>query len=196
MVYLTLGTVASTSTTARAAGLLCGTVRDALTRAGVQGAEVKVYETSGVYAGYSAATDAVGHFCIPAIPAGLYDLQIRVDNYQSRVLYNVQVTDLGADVDTEIQTAVAGLAAPSPNPATRHVRFAIQLRQGGDARLQVFDAAGRFVQGWESAAAPAGALTIDWDLRDRTGRDVPAGCYVIQFHIGPQVQTRTLVVVR
>lgn len=180
---------------ARAAGLLCGTVRDAATHAGVGGAEVAVYSQGGVYTGHSGATDATGRFCISAIPPGVYDVQVRVDHYVSRILRGVQVTDFGADVDADVDVALAGLAPPSPNPAVDRVHFVIKLRQSSAARLQVFDAAGRFVRGWDCASSPAGILSIDWDLRDATGASVATGFYAIQLHLDGQTMTRTFVVV-
>ncbi len=64
-----------------------------------------------------------------------------------------------------------------PNPARVDLRFALTLGEETDARLDVFDLAGRLVATPFAGRLAAGSRTVDWDLARADGGRVPAGIY-------------------
>ncbi len=64
-----------------------------------------------------------------------------------------------------------------PNPARGDMHFALTLGEETDARLDVFDLAGRLVATPFAGRLAAGSRTVDWDLARADGGRVPAGIY-------------------
>lgn len=178
------------------AGSLCGTVRNQLTSAGVAHAGIFLRTPAGAYTGINGATDVAGAFCIANVPAGTYDIEVRVDNYQVGYLRGVVVTTSSTDV--ELPAALDGLrfASPMPNPARTATQFSWTLGSAGWARLSIFDARGRLVRAWASAALSAGEHSQAWNLTDATGRPVDAGVYFVHLDTPMGGRVRALVRVR
>jgi hypothetical protein len=181
------------SSVASHAGTLCGTVRDGSTAGFVAGAGIFVFTTDGAFTGFEGVSDENGAFCIEAIPAGTYDLQVRRDHYRTTHVRGVEVTDI-VSVDIPVPPIGAILLSPRPNPARAHVQFRFRLDGPGRVRLEVFDARGRRIKGWESQAALAGERSLDWDLRIADGRRAPAGRYIVRLSF--PVDSRRAVVTR
>lgn len=178
---------------AGAAGTLCGIVRDGQTLVGVPRAGLFLRTPAGVYTGLNSATDASGHFCFSAIPAATYDIEVRVDDYRTAYLRNVVVVDAVSGVEIGLEPAPAGLAPPTPNPATARVEFSFHLNQPGQVRLLVCDVRGRLVTGWQTTEASAGDRRIAWDFRDREGRSVAPGRYFVKLETDGYSVTRSLI---
>ena len=178
------------------AGSLCGTVRDQQTNAGIAHAGVFLRTPAGVYTGIYGATDVAGAFCIASVPAGTYDVEVRVDNYQVGYLRGVVVTTSSTEV--ELPATLSGLrfAAPMPNPARTTTQFTWTLGSAGWARLSIFDVRGRMVRGWSSASLPAGEHSQAWNLTDAAGRPVDAGVYFVHLDTPMGGRVRALVRVR
>lgn len=178
------------------AGSLCGTVRDQQTNGPIARAGIFLRTPAGAYTGINGATDVAGAFCITGIPAGTYDVEVRVDNYQVGYLRGVVITTSSTDV--ELPATVGGLrfAAPSPNPARDATRFSWSLGAAGWARLSVIDVRGRLVRGWASASLPAGEHSQYWNLTDASGRPVDAGVYFVHLDTPMGRRVRALVRVR
>jgi flagellar hook assembly protein FlgD len=84
--------------------------------------------------------------------------------------------------------------APNPfNPATT-IRF--RLGEAGEARLTVFDPAGRLVAELFSGPASAGDHTTAWNGLDRSGREVGSGVYFYRLEAGRASWTRSMVLLR
>lgn len=85
--------------------------------------------------------------------------------------------------------------AASPNPARLSSRFNVQLSApvSEAISLTIYDSAGRAVQVL-GGRPEGGAATFDWDLRDRTGRRVPAGLYFARARVGANYEDRSLIV--
>lgn len=176
------------------AGTLCGVVRDAATQLPVARAGVFVRATAGAYTGLHAATAVDGSFCMSDVPAGTYDLEIRVDNYLIGFERNVVVTDAVTGVDVTVPPPALRLSPPSPNPIRGSATLAFTIRDPGPVRLLILDARGRLVQGWESDLPP-GSHEVAWDLRSLHGAPVPPGVYFARLSAGNRVRTHTLTVV-
>lgn len=178
------------------AGTLCGTVRDAVTLAPVARAGVFVRLTDWTWTGLFAASDVDGTWCIDGVPAGVYHLDVRVDDYRIGLLRNVVVTDAASGVDIAVQLPPVAIDAPWPNPARGRVSFRLRLGASGAASVSVHDVAGRRVRTWADGNAAAGERTLEWDFHDAQGREVPAGRYYLRLEAGGTVVTRPFVRVR
>lgn len=179
--------------TAAQSGSLCGTVRDAQTSLAVAKAGVFVYQ-AGTYTGMYAASDGQGAFCIDPIAAGTYDLQVKVNDYETTWTNGVVVADSGSAVDILTNTATL-LLAPWPNPASSQVRFRLRARDDAEVRLDVFDVRGRLIQGWRGRGGPRD-LEISWGLTDPAGATIPSGTYFVRLRAGRTVMARKLVLTR
>lgn len=175
-------------------GTLCGTIRDAQTQAPVPRAGVFLRTPVGGYTGYHAATGNDGAFCLAGIPAGTYDLEVRVDAYRVAYQRNVVINDSVSGVDLLVPPPLLHLAPPSPNPARGAVRLGFELKEPGPVRLLVFDAQGRLVRGWESDL-PAGEHAVAWDLRTADGAHVAAGFYLVRLYAATGRREQRLVVI-
>ena len=89
------------------------------------------------------------------------------------------------------------LSAARPNPASTRVRLALELADGGDTRVDVWDVAGRRVRTLTAGTLTAGAHALAWDLADEHGTPVRAGVYLIRAtQRGAALGTARVVVVR
>ena len=73
--------------------------------------------------------------------------------------------------------AVLALAPPTPNPASGTLHFTFSLSRAGEARLELFGAAGRRVRTLAAGRFASGEHTTPWDGRDEAGRAVAPGIY-------------------
>ena len=181
---------------AAAAGTLCGTVRNSATQAPVSFAGIFLRTPAGAYTGIHGATDVTGQFCISNVPAGTYDIEVRVDDYRVGYLRGVQVTST-TDVSITAGPGALALAAPIPNPARD--RALIRWRQPANAdraTLTILDAAGRALRGWTGAGLPAGEHSISWDLKDAGGRALAPGTYFIRLEVRGESRLVSIVRIR
>jgi hypothetical protein len=96
----------------------------------------------------------------------------------------------------DVRVSAAALAPPRPDPARESVTLAFTLARPGETRLEVFDLAGRRVRRLLGGTMAAGAHETGWDLRDETGRVVPAGVYLARLTAPGAGGVRRFVVLR
>jgi predicted lipoprotein with Yx(FWY)xxD motif len=92
------------------------------------------------------------------------------------LLSPLQTTDVGDGAQ-----AVLSLAMASSNPARSQIRLRYALARAGEARLTVYNVAGRMVRVLESGLKPAGEYTAQWDGRDEFGRAAGSGMYLVRL---------------
>ena len=68
-----------------------------------------------------------------------------------------------------------------PSPATERSALRFSLNESQRLRLSIYDIQGRRVIELAEGEFPAGAREINWDLRDESGRQVPAGLYLARL---------------
>jgi len=175
------------------AGTLCGTVIDRSSSAPVAHAGIFLRLPTGTYTGLNGATDDSGHFCIDPVPAGTYDLEVRVDDEQVGYVRGVVVTATTTDVSIGASEPALRFASPVPNPARSGTQFEWTLSSPASVHLFVFDARGRLVRGWFSAALAAGHHTFTWNLRDASNRQSEPGLYFVRLEALGESLVRTLV---
>ena len=176
---------------AHASGTVCGTVRDAITANPIVRAGIFVRQTTGQYTGYNGATDATGHYCIGGIPAGTYDLEVRLDDHQVAYRRGVVVNSAVTGVDVDARFLKSTLSPPWPNPARRGVSFHLRIRDAGPIELVAVDVNGRVMKGWTGLAGAGEDRTLSWDFLDATGRIVPAGRYFVRLSAGDLTLARS-----
>lgn len=86
--------------------------------------------------------------------------------------------------------------APWPNPARTLARCATVLPHPATVEVDAFSVDGRRVRRLAGGRRPAGREEIAWDLRDDSGRRVPAGVYLIRARLGDIVRSGRVTVVR
>ena len=175
---------------AYAAGILCGTVRNAVTGNPIVGAGIFLRQTTGQYTGFNGATDATGHYCINGIPAGTYDLEVRLDDFQVTYRRGVVVNGGPTSVDVDARFMTSTLSPPWPNPGRASVSFRMRIRDTGSIDLTVVDVNGRLIKGWTGLAGAGEERTVRWDFRDAAGRRVPAGRYFVRLSAGDRSISR------
>jgi len=181
---------------AYAAGILCGTVRDAVTGNPIVAAGIFLRQTTGQYTGFNGATDGTGHYCINGIPAGTYDLEVRLDDYQVAYRRGVVVSDVSTSVDFDARFMTSSLSPPWPNPSRASVSFRMRIRDSGSIDLKIVDVRGRLMKGWTGLAGAGEERTVTWDFRDTAGRRVPAGHYFVKLSAGDRSISRAFARIR
>jgi len=100
-----------------------------------------------------------------------------------------------------LATEVAGstgleLLPPRPNPSRGGASFAFMLPRAGEARLDIYDAAGAQVARLASGSLSAGFHQVRWDGRRGTGQPARPGLYWVLLEAGGEKRTQKVVVVR
>jgi Ca-activated chloride channel homolog len=82
---------------------------------------------------------------------------------------------------------------PNPFNGSTVLRFSMA---GGELELAVYDALGQKLKVLASGQRPAGRYSVVWDGRDRQGRRVGSGRYLVRLEAGGQSLSRTVSLVK
>jgi len=99
--------------------------------------------------------------------------------------------DLAGDVP--LATRLIGAA---PNPCNPQAVIAFELAEPGPCDLAIHDVSGRRVRHLLARDLPAGRHEATFDGRDRSGRALPSGVYLIRLRAGEVRELRKLTLVR
>jgi hypothetical protein len=83
---------------------------------------------------------------------------------------------------------------PNPIVGTGHIAFTLPGSE--QARIEVFDAAGRLRSSIRNTPWGAGTHALDWNALDGGGRPLPSGVYALRLTAGQANESRRVVVVR
>lgn len=83
---------------------------------------------------------------------------------------------------------------PSPAATTVHLQYSLPV--AGQARLDVYDIAGRRVARLSDGNMPAGTHDVTWDCHDGSGRRVANGTYFFRLRAGGSIAVTRVSVVR
>jgi hypothetical protein len=90
-----------------------------------------------------------------------------------------------------------GLRQNYPNPFSPRTRIEFTLEAAEDqVTITIFNIAGSPVRRLRNGPAEAGAVTLEWDGRDDSGRLLPNGVYVLALQAGERITTRKLTIHR
>jgi photosystem II stability/assembly factor-like uncharacterized protein len=127
----------------------------------------------------------------------IYDLGVGngfvVAATHGRGMFRAPLAAVGVGADTRLP---AQLLAVRPNPSRAPVRFEFRLAEAGEARLEVYDLAGRLVRVLASGAHGAGRHAVAWDGRDARGRAVGGGVLFYRLQAGGRAENRRFVILR
>jgi len=173
---------------------ICGQVIDSSTLAPVALAACFLFNSQGIYTGLFDVTDAQGDYCIDGIAPGTYTLQILHDDYGEAVVEGILVEDTATGVDVGLASNL--FLRTWPNPADRLLRIQWRPAGAGASTIEIFDVAGRRVNGWRSAEGGTDLRDLTWDLRDWQGRPVANGSYFVRLRSSGSVAKRRIILVR
>jgi hypothetical protein len=87
------------------------------------------------------------------------------------------------------QVPAFAVGAPRPNPFDLELTVPVRLARGTSVRIGVYSTAGRLVRELAAGPVAAGSRDVVWDGRDREGRRVAAGTYLIRVQTGDGTRT-------
>ena len=156
-------------------------------------------------------TEEDGYYSID-LPAGRYrataGLYAGVGFGNSRDLGEVNLDDDGHRnlLLHPLETAITEASGPQPqtfslrqnypNPFNATTVIAYQLERNGEIDLAIYNLAGQQVAILIQGHRRAGAYTINWNGRDRSGNRLATGVYLYRLEAGDQVETRKLLLLR
>lgn len=88
------------------------------------------------------------------------------------------------------------LFANRPNPFVGSTVISFALARAAEARVRVYDAAGRVVAEPLRRGLEAGTHQLVWNGTGRSGRRLPPGAYIAEVRAGDQIRTHRIVLLR
>jgi len=105
--------------------------------------------------------------------------------------WNDPYTRIAEDSPASVETYY--LAPNYPNPFNPSTTIRYHLPRASRVKLQVYNPLGQVVRTLVEAQQPAGRYTVQWDGRDDSGRQLPAGVYFYRLKAGQFEQVRKCV---
>ncbi|MGH7724440.1 MAG: FlgD immunoglobulin-like domain containing protein [Candidatus Eiseniibacteriota bacterium] len=87
------------------------------------------------------------------------------------------------------------LGPARPNPTTGRVTFSYTLATETEARMRIYDVAGRLLKDLVDGPQAAGPHEVVWDGRTNAGQKAPAGVYFYRIEAGGWHSERKLIVI-
>ena len=81
-----------------------------------------------------------------------------------------------------------------PNPANKYITIAYKLTNKAKPKIKVYSATGRLVNLIDLGKKEAGNYKIDWNLKDMTGKRVPAGIYMVILE-SENIKTKSKIII-
>ncbi len=110
--------------------------------------------------------------------------------------YEYQATTSGVEDPPDPTYANRSIKAVYPNPFNPAVTIVFELDRVRHVNVSVFDAAGRLVRTLLDVPKPAGEHHVHWDARDRAGRALASGVYLVRVEAGSWSASRKLVLLK
>jgi len=102
----------------------------------------------------------------------------------------------GAVTGVDELPAVGALEQNFPNPFNPNTRLAFNIAHAGHVRLDIFDAAGRYIRTLVDEALPAGRHEAAWNGRDSSGRSAASGVYFYSITADGLRDTKKMILLR
>jgi subtilisin family serine protease len=183
-------------------GSLSGSVTNASSGAAVEGADITLPDE-----GMTIPTDSSGHYLLPGIPEGSYDVRFTADGYDTLIIREVRVltgeitvlnaalADTGVGVSDPSgdhrQPTVPILIPPFPNPFNPETVFQWESPASAYTELTIYDISGRLVRTLVSARLRAGKHRYAFNASD-----LPSGIYFYRLRLGDVVTVGKTALIR
>jgi len=95
---------------------------------------------------------------------------------------NVKVTGVHPEPEPP-PSSFSRIVQAYPVPFRGEVIFLYDLLRDGEARVDIYDVQGRWINGIDELERIEGRYEMVWDGRDREGRRVPGGAYFLRFRM-------------
>ncbi len=109
---------------------------------------------------------------------------------------SISVTGVGVEEGRTSPVFTNGTGAVYPSPAMSIATIPFSIAAAGDARVDVYDVAGRIVATLAAEEMAAGQHSIVWNLEDSSGSTIPSGVYHVRISTADWTGTTNLVVTR
>lgn len=97
---------------------------------------------------------------------------------------------------SETRSQPLEFASVGANPAVGHGAVRFNLPKAANVTLRVYSTSGALVRTLVNGQMPAGASTVNWDLRDNADRQVGNGLYLYELTNGSQLAQAKVSVLR
>jgi hypothetical protein len=105
--------------------------------------------------------------------------------------------DVPAAAVADVLLAPGEILGVYPNPTYAGASILYRVPQATSVDVNVFDVTGQLVRKIASGAFPGGARMVNWDGRDESGKQTPAGIYLVRLAAGSGAhETKRLVLLR
>lgn len=111
------------------------------------------------------------------------------------VVFSHEIPTSLASTDAGQRSLSLTLLPNTPNPFNPQTTIPFDLSSSSHSTLRVFDSSGRVVRVFESDLGP-GRHAVEWDGRDRQGREVGSGVYFFRLEALGKAETRQAVLLR
>ena len=108
----------------------------------------------------------------------------------------INVTGVGITQNDINSLPVNNVGAVYPTPAMNSATIPFSLATGGQARVDVYDVAGRIVKTLAAEEMTSGQHSLVWNLEDDNGASIPSGVYHVRISSSDWTGVTDLVVVR
>ncbi len=115
----------------------------------------------------------------------------RVDAYQA-VLAALAMVGNAEEQSAQVNPAVIGISAVSPNPVATYASFSVNAAVSGQADIAVYDVAGRRAANIQTGELSAGPNAFSWQIPDTMG----SGIYFVRASMNGQTVSSRMTVVR
>jgi len=88
------------------------------------------------------------------------------------------IPNMGTSDDTQANKT---LISAFPNPFSNQLRIKINNQKSSSLQLQIYALTGKLVYEWSAASILSGEQFIGWDGKDQSGKNIPAGVYIIRL---------------
>ena len=100
------------------------------------------------------------------------------------------VNDSGQAIGRTASQIVCEFRVVGPNPFRERMRMSWTVDRAHSARVAVYDVTGRLVQTLHDGPVGVGSHALEWDGRDREGRETTSGTYFVRTSSGPEETIR------
>ncbi|MEA3431215.1 MAG: FlgD immunoglobulin-like domain containing protein [candidate division WOR-3 bacterium] len=156
-----------------------------------------------VTGGFSDTTDVLGHYEIPELLKGTYNIIVSHEGYQRQFVTGVDISantvrNFMLEFITGIEEipAVSFLSQNKPNPFAGGTTVEYGITKAGNVEIVVYNAVGQKVRTLVNSEKKAGYHKVNWDGTNDSGAKVGGGIYFYKITAGEFTSLKKLILLR